>query len=129
MVMPTKLPSGVVIYNCCPHPLSFWCGEEHGVIKVPSDGIINARPIVTVVKQKDGYALVTVTYTSTPSGESFLRIIRKSEPKALIVGSLIAAQAYPEEIVSPAPFRSSKSEDRLNRSDRFTVFLKEKVNV
>jgi hypothetical protein len=130
--MPCTLPTGIVVYNMTPHPLRFWCGKESGIVEVPSDGIINAMPIVRTVKNNGAYRLSTICYDYTTDGMMLIEEIRKNNKDALIVGSIITAQAYPEEVVAPVPLRSQRSiylrEGRLNRSDSFAVFLKEKKN-
>ena len=127
--MPKRLPNGVLICNVTPHPLPFWCGEEYKVIEVGSDGVVNALPVITEVSKGVGYTLTTVNYIPSPSSEVFLSLLRERYPDALIVGSIIAAQAYREKIFAPVPLKRERHMYKINRrlvhSDVFTVFPKE----
>lgn len=127
--MPVRLPGGHLIYNVTPHKLDFWCGTEHGVITVPSDEVINAQPVIKLVKDCGSYWLTTVDYTTLVEGLVTIENIKTHHPEALIVGSVICAQGYRELIVAPVPLRRTRGiagkESRRYRSDRFTTFFKE----
>lgn len=130
--MPTQLPSGLVIVNVTPHPLSFWCGVENGAVTAPSDAVVHGKAVVTKAIEFGTHILDTIRYVPTPEGTEILAAIKLKNPDCLIVGSLIAAQAYREEVVAPIPLRSARDGrakiDRYNRSDRFTFFEKEDSN-
>lgn len=96
----------------------------------PSDDVINAIPITLMVKETDQYTLNTVAFIESVEGRKILRRVKEQEPDTLVVGSIIAAQAFPGEVVAPIPAKSDRSwkrngSFRLVRSDRFTVFNKE----
>lgn len=123
--MPTRLPNGTLIWNVTPHELHFVHeqGEEGMVVIVPSDGTLNARPKTQEVLKNSRYTLVTVEYDRVGGGLDLLRRIRSQSPDGLVVGSIIAAQAYAGDVVAPIPYRGGRySKDKLVRCDRFTVF-------
>ena len=124
--MPVTLPSGLVIYNATPHPLNFALEDGKEVLTAPSDGVISADPYNQEVKRGKRYVLMTVEYGEMEEGRRMIEEIRQVHPEALIVGSVVAAQAYPGEIVSPRPYRSNRYDksNRLIQSNRFTVFTK-----
>lgn len=129
---PTKLPNGVLVFNATPHPLYFLCDED-AVVVVPSDKVVNAIPITETVLEHEKYTLNTVTFTYSMEGKATIREFKEREPEGLVVGSIIAAQAFPEEVVAPIPTRSDRvgkrsSDMRLVRSDRFTVYTKKGTN-
>lgn len=124
--MPTKLPSGVTVYNVTPHELNFWCGDEVGVVVSPPDEVVNALPISKTAYKDDNYTLVNMSFTWTKEGMSVIEKILSECPNAVIVGSVVAAQAYPEYVVATVKMNSSrliKQDIHLVRSDRFTTFM------
>lgn len=127
--MPVKLPNGLLIYNATAHDLAFQCKDE--IVIVEQDGIINAKIEGSVLESHLNYDLLVNRYLPLPSGLAAIDTIRHNFPNALIVGSQIAAQAYPGEIVYPLPIARGKrgdnkpdKSDRLVRSDKFIVFRK-----
>jgi hypothetical protein len=110
--MPTKLPNGLLIFNATTHVLVFYDAAWGKAVLSESDGrVINAYAVIT--KVKDGLSLIAS--------------IRADYPDALIVGSIIAAQAYREEVFAPVPWhrgRENKAQKQM-RPNRFNVFLKE----
>lgn len=132
--MPTKLPSGLLIYNVTPHDLHFWCGDR--MVVSHSDAIVNAHPILNRVGEGQHYVLHTHRFVSTVDGEAIIESIQEREKNLgrefLIVGSIIAAQAYPGLVVAPKPVRSYRYQthkgNRLNSPNDFTVYQKENHN-
>lgn len=130
--MPVTLPNGIQIFNATPHDLIFsdYSWEERDII-VPSEGFpINAFAHNVEVGTVGPATLVTLNFTSREDGLEIIKLVREKYPNALIVGSVIAAQAYPEEVVAPIPrYRGDRGGKRsmqpLMKPDRFTIFLKE----
>lgn len=116
--------NGVKVINVCPHELNF---EDNGeVVTVSESGIkINAKIENKLLKEKNGVRF----YKSTPIvDEESLEILEELEshfPDTLIVGSVLAAQAYPGKVVGMVPVlgyeRVAPSEKRM-RTDAFIVF-------
>lgn len=125
--MPTQLPNDITIFNATPHPLNFWDPVTKEVTVAKSDIIINTRPVETVVQKRQGAEFVTVAYQPEDDGLDIIRFIRKDYPDTVIVGSVLAAMAYPGEVVASIPLRGgdrlrSKTASRRVCSDRFTTF-------
>ena len=126
--MPTQLPSGLLIWNATPHPL--YLAIRDGVVVAPTDEVINCQPINKTVFDNDIYQLTEVEFRESEDGREVLNGIKRTEPRCLIVGSILAAKAYPGEVVAPIPAqavnRSQKrsGDKRCIRSDRFTIFNK-----
>jgi hypothetical protein len=101
-------------------------------VVAPSDGVINALPVIRKVSEHGAYALTSIDYAPTVAGETFIRLMKEMYPDALIVGSIIAAQAYKGQVVAPVPLRHDRngvpSRGRLNRSNCFATFIKESTN-
>lgn len=131
--MPTQLPSGLVLYNSTPHDLCFWCkvGDEMKVVTAPSDFIINAKAVSKKVYTTGQYNLSTLTFMPIEEGWAKIRHVREVAPKAIIVGSTIAAQTYREEVFAPVEYKWPKyrngSYQKLLIPYQFTIFKKEEI--
>jgi hypothetical protein len=140
-----KLPNGLKVFNATPHPIRFWREGWEKPVEVKPDEVISAD-----VKEKlAGYIpcptcgrkveheydcpnnvpstpikTVKTVFNPTDAGGEIIR--RAKEGGAdVIVGSIIAAQAYPGQVVAmtPAPGyeRVPPAQKRVN-PDKFTVF-------
>jgi len=128
--MPIKLPNGTVIYNVTPHPLYFQDGDSDTVHEAETDVVVNASVKTRDEVERPGIKMVSVRYEETRSGREIINAIKEKDPEALIVGSVVAAQAYPGDVISPIPSKQGRgSIDRRKRpvrSDRFTIFPKKR---
>ena len=123
-----------LVVNTTPHPLTF-IDHEGAVVEVPNapDFLLNARAEEVQVEP----GLVTTKFVNSDAGLAVLVKIEEEvqnlqglekEPfEVRIVGSIIAAQAYPGRVVAmtPAPGyeRVAPAEKRMS-TEKFTVFLK-----
>lgn len=125
--MPTRLTNGTLIVNVTPHPLHFWCEDQGVVVTAPSDAIVNAYPRTKVVQIEKDYHFVRVEFVEREVGRKILNRLKLAHPEAVIVGSIIAAQAYRGEIVSSIPYKPTRfdKDQKLVKYDRFTIFPKE----
>jgi len=99
-----KLPNGVIIFNSTPHPVRFWEPGWEAPIEVPPDEVINAKISEVVVEEKHlpgGTVITFVTPSFVPTVEG-LRVINRAllDGADVIVGSLLAAQAYPGQVAA-----------------------------
>ena len=118
-----------VVVNTTPHPICFLKGEE--VITIPSqkEFLLNAKIVETQV----GADLVTSQFIGNEEGEEIITKLQNWANEKFpaydlrIVGSIIAAQAYPGDVVgmTPAPGyeRVAPNEKRMSL-EKFTVFMK-----
>ena len=142
-----RLPSGLVIFNATPHPITFWDETWLEPVVVEPDTVISAAVSETEVARlasRDGTSqsgaqglpavtLVTPRFEGTEEGRAIIRRAREAGAD-LIIGSIIAAQAYPGEVVAmipapgPAPGyeRQPSAEERMRPvwgiPDRFTIY-------
>lgn len=136
------LPNGLTVFNATPHPITFWQEGWEEPVTVEPDEVINARPVEEFVARRavkrpvpvqteDGerlvrasYALFRTRFVGDERGEEIAR--RALEAGAdVVVGSIIAAQAYPGLVVAmvPAPgFERVPPSEKRMRPDKFTVF-------
>jgi hypothetical protein len=117
------LPNGLTIFNATPHVIRFWREDWPEPIEVEPDETISASVEEEIVVMDKKYTLVSTRFQPTTQGYS---IIGRAHAKgALIVGSIIAAQAYPGLVMGLTPTpgyeRVPPAEKRM-APDKFTVF-------
>lgn len=121
--------NGVTVFNSTPHIINIQDidGEVIGILPNP-DFLINARAVEVPV----GDLFVKTSFVGDEQGCAVIQHIKdffkeevKSDGPMVIVGSIIAAQAYPGEVVGMTPVpgyeRVAPSEKRM-RCDKFTTF-------
>ena len=95
-------------------------------MEVQSSGIIIiADSMEEVVYENEELKLVTPTFISTIGGEDAIQYINEKLPGAIIVGSIIAAQAYPKKIVAMIPhpdFVRVPPAEKKMLTNRFTIY-------
>jgi hypothetical protein len=126
------LPNGLRIFNATPHAITFWREDWNEVVSVPTDEIINARPVETPAgclqpTAAPDWEKVWLVRTEFVGDEAGRKVIAsaKAAGAEIIVGSIIAAQAYPGDVVAmvPAPgFERVPPDQKRMRPDKFTVF-------
>lgn len=115
--------NGLRVVNATPYAITF-LGADDAVITVASapELVLNARMVERPVAEH----LVTTVPTGTEDGEALIAEIKAVYPDALIVGSMIAAQAYRGQVVAmtPAPGyeRVAPAEKRMS-TEKFTIFV------
>ena len=99
-----QLENGMNVYNGTPHDITLWDGEGDLII-VPPHGKIDAKPQeVTVADSDFGVTLVTTEFVPTKEGWKIINQAKKDGAN-VIIGSIVAAQAYPGNVfaMTPAP--------------------------
>lgn len=128
------LPNGITVFNATPHTIRFWSEGWEEPIEVESDEVINATPKEIafdwknkqhgIFVEKNPTMFVETVFLSTQEGENTLRKAFTGGAD-IVVGSIIAAQAYPGYVVAMTPAigyeRVSPDQKRMN-PDKFTVF-------
>ena len=118
------LPNNVTIFNATPHPVRFWKEGWDEPVEVETDAIVNAKAQEEVVSVENDVTYVITTFTPVKD-ENYNIAFNAHKNGAIVVGSIIAAQAFPKTVVAmtPAPGyeRVAPAEKRMN-PDKFTVF-------
>ena len=121
----------VVVVNTTPHPITFDFQGNLEIIQSDKDWLINAR--VEEQPVGDSGLFVKSNFVPAPDGWGKIKSIEDwfaTNPDyegctLVIIGSIIAAQAYPGRVfgMTPAPGyeRVAPSEKRM-RVDKFTTF-------
>lgn len=129
MIKFKKFSNGVVVCNTTPHPVTMQDVTGELVTVEPSeDFVINAK----AKEEQVSPLLVKTVFEATEDGEKRLRSIERCFSEfyrdggvLAVVGSIIAAQAYPGRVVAMTPVpgfeRASLAEKRM-RCDKFTTF-------
>lgn len=121
-----RFSNGVCVLNTTPHPLTIQ--DVNGeLVTVPTSVLINAKAEEKTVDD----LFVTTVFVGTPEGTETIRDIEGTyketgcSDRLVIIGSIIAAQAYKGKVVGLCPVsgyeRVAPSEKRM-RCDKFTVF-------
>lgn len=124
------LPNGVKIFNATPHVIRFWREDWDEPVEVEPDEIISAKVVESVEPKPNAIycdlpaEFVVTKFVGTDEGHRIVRDAYRTGAD-LVVGSIIAAQAYPGQVfaMTPAPGyeRRPPAEKRMN-PDKFTVF-------
>jgi len=132
-----ELKNGLVVFNATPHPVTFGCGPHfEDLVVVEPDELVNAQPeeeragtIIPRLSIEAGSDMpvafcVRTVFRGTEEGRAVIdRALRAGAD--VIVGSIIAAQAYPGLVVAmvPAPgFERVPPAEKRMRADKFTTF-------
>lgn len=115
------------IVNVTPHLIRFVSSEDGSVYEVaPYGKLVNAEAQEQVVRNlADGSEIVKVTFAHDPASFAVLAEIESQVPDAIVIGSMVAAQAYPEKVfamISAPGFERVSTEEKRMRDDKFTTF-------
>lgn len=119
-----KEVNGTMVFNGTPHPLTFWKPGWEDVITVDVDQVINALPTEVVVKTEGGITFVKTVFQQIDKAFEIIATAQANGAQ-LIVGSIIAAQAYPGLVVSmvPAPgYERVPPDSKRMLPDKFNIF-------
>ena len=115
---------GVMVVNATPHEVTFLVGEKEIVVP-PSGATLKADASDETVGRVGDAEIVRVAFRRSAEGDAELAAIRAQHPDALIIGSMISAQAYGFPVVAlvaaPGHERLPPNQRRY-RADRFTAF-------
>jgi hypothetical protein len=126
------LTNGLTVFNATPHPITFWREDWPEPVIVESDEVINAVPVERPVSSagvgpagyEDTIWFVMTIFEGNETGEEIIRYAKDCGAD-VIVGSIIAAQAYPGHVVAMIPAsgyeRVAPAEKRM-RPDKFTIY-------
>lgn len=135
------------IINTTPHAIRFQRGTHVYEVE-PCGVLVNARPVEehfgwklscgayspAECPEKHGHCegcpfaveLVCTRFEATPEAEKALSRLERENPGAIIVGSIIAAQAFPGRVLALVPvegFERVPPDQKRMRDDKFTVFI------
>lgn len=113
------------IINTTPHEIRF-LETDGSIFTVKTCGIIiSAHPVETPAGERNGIAFVRTAFVADEENTAALSRLEAKNPDSLIVGSIIAAQAFPGRVLAltPAPgFERMPVAERLMSATKFTTF-------
>lgn len=127
------LPNGVQVFNATPHSIKFWREDwKDVVVVVEPDELINAVPqevpagCYQPARAADWESVwfVRTEFVGNDAGRDVIRRAKEAGAE-VIIGSIIAAQAYPGEVAAmvPAPgYERVPTDQKRMRPDKFTLF-------
>jgi len=132
------LPNGLTIFNATPHVIRFWREGWNEPVEVEPDEKVDAE-IVEVEydrhdEQEDAYGwaeildngvyLVRTKFLDTDEGKQIIKSAWENGAD-IIVGSIVAAQAYPGLVVAMTPalgYERVPPAQKRARPDKFTIY-------
>jgi len=114
------------IINTTPHPITMQ--NQAGMVYTvePCGVLVNARPVEEPAGiHPSGAELVRTRFVADAASEEALTRLEAENPDAIVVGSIIAAQAFPGRVLAmvPAPgFERVPPTEKRMRDDKFTTF-------
>lgn len=113
------------IINTTPHEIRFQ-GADGSIFVVPPCGtVINAVPREVPVEQRGDITLVRTAFVADAANLAKLDKLEEEFPGCLVVGSIIAAQAFPGRVLAltPAPgYERVPIAEKLISATKFTIF-------
>lgn len=115
---------GRTYINTTPHPIVL-CYNSEEILVPPSGILINARIEEVPAWEKDGVELVHTRFIPEASSSNSLAELERAFPRGFILGSIIAAQAFPSRVLALVPvpgFERVPIAEKKMRADKFIVF-------
>jgi hypothetical protein len=111
--------------NTTPHPINLEVNDE--VVVIPPSGVLLNATAIEVPSRlhASGAQLVGVRFESSFESEQVLDKLESENPNAVIIGSIIAAQAFPGRVFATIPclgYERVPPDQKRMRSDKFTTF-------
>jgi len=122
----TSLPSGRKVVVTTPHSVTLGDEEKSFVIE-SSTVLINASIVEEEVATENGVTFVTTNFQGDAETLSLLKTLHEKCPGIIVIGSVVAAQAYPGLVCGLIPvkgFERVPPDQKRMRYDKFTIFVK-----
>jgi hypothetical protein len=115
---------GVTFVSVSPHEMTFAWPDGETFTVPPSGVIINATPVEEPAgKHPSGADLVRVKFSASEAEQAKLDEIEAAYPGCVILGSVIAAQAFPGRVLALIPVPGfERVPQKKMRADKFTVY-------
>lgn len=116
---------GVQIVNATPHPIRFQGRDGSNIWIEPCGFTLAATGVEEHAGYDRGARMVRTVFVGSETGAAELEEIERRYFNALIVGSIISAQAYPGRVVSLVPVPGTERAapaDKIYLADKFNRF-------
>jgi hypothetical protein len=125
MNLKIKKIEGRVYINTTPHSVTLRDAQGLDHTVEPCGVLINARPVEESAGGRNGVEFVRTLFVADEQSAEYLKNMEALYPGAFIIGSIIAAQAFPGRVLAmvPAPgFERVPPDQKRMRADKFTIF-------
>ena len=114
-----------MLINATPHDLVMTNEDGTEFTLPPSGYTLKAETATVLLREQDGIQFFATSFSKDEGTLKDLAEIRAKYPDAVIVGSIVAAQTYPEDVVAlmttPETIRAEPSKKRYY-AYRFTTY-------
>lgn len=114
-----------MLINATPHDLVMIDQDGTEFTLSPSGYTLKAETAAVLLREQDGIQFFATSFSKDANTVRDLMEIRAQYPDAVIVGSIVAAQTYPEDVVAlittPETIRAEPSKKRYY-AYRFTTY-------
>jgi len=118
--------NGNIYINTTPHSITLKSTLTEEEFIVPASGVlINSKPQESVVGGNGSIKFVQTTFASNHEDYVKLNMLNDMFPCAIIIGSIIAAQAYPKRVYGLIPYPGLERvpvEQKKMQAEKFTIF-------
>lgn len=117
--------NGITYINTTPHSIKLRNTAGEDFIVEPSGIKLNAAVVEEKITGHSKVELVQAKFKGTEEGNNILAEIFKTHGDAVVIGSIIAAQAYPGAVlgmIAVPGLERVPAEQKVMRADKFTVF-------
>ena len=117
---------GNTYINTTPHNINLKSTLTEEEFTLPASGIlINGKPEEVTAGGMGSIKFVKTTFVSNPEDIAKINILKQQYPNCIIIGSIIAAQAYPGKVCGMVPYpgleRVPVAEKKM-QAEKFTIF-------
>jgi hypothetical protein len=114
------------IINTTPHAIVFLSEDGQEFEVLPCGKVVSATPVEALVRESNGVSFVRAVFLPSDEGERIIdELLSEYGNDAILVGSIIAAQAYSGKVVGMCPAagygRRPVAEKRMDPM-RFSTF-------
>ena len=117
---------GNIYINTTPHSITLKSTLTEEEFILPASGVlINSKPEESVVGGNGSIKFVQTTFTSNHEDYVKLNILNDMFPCAIVIGSIIAAQAYPKRVYGLIPYPGLERvpvDQKKMQAEKFTIF-------
>lgn len=119
--------NGIIkVVNTTPHPVTLVTGDLTSTFHVEASGVlINATAKTEILEEKAGIKFQQTSFVADEATKQALVSFKESNPEVVIIGSLIAAQAYPGLVcamVAHPEFLRVPPQEKKMLVDTYTIY-------
>jgi len=118
--------NGNTYINTTPHNITLKSTLIEEEFVVPASGVlINSKPEEITAGGMGSIKFVKTTFISNSEDIAKINLLKQQYPNCIIIGSIIAAQAYPGKVCGMVPYPGLERvpvDQKKMQAEKFTVF-------